>query len=249
MATTTRPADTITSSYAPASRELRNCCCIGSTRSSRRSADVDLDYLWIWPYDQGGCTCSRLQALGRQWLPAHGRADLAALQAGLSRGPGDPVQLVLSTTLRMASGKGWIAPSVFAPIGSITCSQMTMAIVSRPIPWSMGRPGGLPMVDFPEISMYSASPWGGFGANPFPDHLQALWAERRVRPGRRLSLFRGDLRGYQQGHLRPVLLATGQAGLGHGARVYSFRVRGERRGADRTRCRHPGAQPATASAG
>ena len=23
--------------------------------------------------------------------------------------------------------------------------------------------------------MYRASPWGGFGANPFPQHLQALW--------------------------------------------------------------------------
>jgi hypothetical protein len=38
-----------------------------------------------------------------------------------------------------------------------------------------GAPGGLPMVGFPEISMYRATPWGGFGSNPFPQHLQTLW--------------------------------------------------------------------------
>ena len=42
-------------------------------------------------------------------------------------------------------------------------------------PLRYGVPGGLPMVGFPEISMHKASPWGGYGANPLPQHLQALW--------------------------------------------------------------------------
>ena len=32
---------------------------------------------------------------------------------------------------------------------------------------------GKPIVSFPEISMYRATPWGGFGANPFPKALGA----------------------------------------------------------------------------
>jgi hypothetical protein len=36
-------------------------------------------------------------------------------------------------------------------------------------------PGGLPLVGFPEISMWGALPWGGFGANPLPAHYQEIW--------------------------------------------------------------------------
>jgi hypothetical protein len=36
-------------------------------------------------------------------------------------------------------------------------------------------PGGFPLLSFPEISMWGATPWGGFGANPLPAHHQQLW--------------------------------------------------------------------------
>lgn len=36
-------------------------------------------------------------------------------------------------------------------------------------------PGGKPIIGFPEISMQGCTPWGGFGANPYPDRLQADW--------------------------------------------------------------------------
>ena len=36
-------------------------------------------------------------------------------------------------------------------------------------------PGGFPLLSFPEISMWGAGPWGGFGANPLPTHHQELW--------------------------------------------------------------------------
>jgi len=36
-------------------------------------------------------------------------------------------------------------------------------------------PGGFPLLSFPEISMWGAIPWGGFGANPLPAHHQQLW--------------------------------------------------------------------------
>ncbi len=36
-------------------------------------------------------------------------------------------------------------------------------------------PGNLPLLNFPEISMWGSSPWGGFGANPLPERFQNLW--------------------------------------------------------------------------
>jgi len=34
---------------------------------------------------------------------------------------------------------------------------------------------GLPVVGFPEISMYGTFPWGGFGATPLTERAQAHW--------------------------------------------------------------------------
>lgn len=36
-------------------------------------------------------------------------------------------------------------------------------------------PGGLPLLNFPEISMHFREPWGGTGANPMPARFQGLW--------------------------------------------------------------------------
>jgi hypothetical protein len=50
-------------------------------------------------------------------------------------------------------------------------------------PLEMGVPGGLPLLNFPEISMWGQGPWGGYGANPLPGRLQRLWDQT----GRKLS--------------------------------------------------------------
>ena len=40
-------------------------------------------------------------------------------------------------------------------------------------------PGGLPLLNFPDISMYGQNPWGGYGANPHPGRLQQRWDETK----------------------------------------------------------------------
>jgi hypothetical protein len=42
-------------------------------------------------------------------------------------------------------------------------------------PLEVGVPGQLPLLNFPEISMWGNWPWGGFGANPLPSRFQRLW--------------------------------------------------------------------------
>ncbi len=36
-------------------------------------------------------------------------------------------------------------------------------------------PGGMPILNFTEFSMYAMEPWGGFGANPMPATIQQRW--------------------------------------------------------------------------
>jgi hypothetical protein len=36
-------------------------------------------------------------------------------------------------------------------------------------------PGKLPLINFPEISMWGQGPWGAYGANPLPKRFQKLW--------------------------------------------------------------------------
>ena len=46
-----------------------------------------------------------------------------------------------------------------------------------PLDVGNGSVGGLPMVNFPEVSMWGRSPWGGWGANPLPNRFEGLWQQ------------------------------------------------------------------------
>jgi hypothetical protein len=43
--------------------------------------------------------------------------------------------------------------------------------------------GNLPILGFPEISMYNTFPWGGFGATSLPNHLLGQWQKAKNRLG------------------------------------------------------------------
>ena len=53
----------------------------------------------------------------------------------------------------------------------------TMSAVPGGFEWiqAHGKVGGLPTLDFPEYSMFSGCPWGGYGANPVPQAMQSDW--------------------------------------------------------------------------
>jgi hypothetical protein len=54
---------------------------------------------------------------------------------------------------------------------------MTAPTMARPLDHGGGMVGGKQLLNFPEISMWGRSPWGGWGANPMPTRFQALWDE------------------------------------------------------------------------
>jgi hypothetical protein len=137
-------------------------------------ADVDLDYLWIWPYDQGGCTCAACKPWGTNGFLRMAEPIAQRFRRQFPRG-----KVILSTWYfdHFTDGEWAGLDEAFATPPAWVDYLLADDYGDRfpEYPLVHGAPGGLPMVGFPEISMYRATPWGGFGANPFPQHLQSLW--------------------------------------------------------------------------
>ena len=146
-------------------------------------AENSLDFLVHWPYDEGGCACADCQPWGSRGylklsreLTDLGRAYFPGLKAVLSTWmfdtPPEGEWQGLSTAL--AQGNGWL--------------DYILADAHEDFPrypLDVEVPGGLPLLNFPEISMWGNSPWGGVGANPLPGRFQRLWEQvrKRVRGG------------------------------------------------------------------
>ncbi len=140
--------------------------------------DLGLDYLWIWPYDQGGCTCGRCAPWG-----VNGFLRMAGPIAERFRRAAPSGKVILSTWYfdHFIDGEWQGLAEAFAQRPPWVDCLMVDDYGDRfpEFPLAQGAPGGLPMVNFPEISMYACDPWGGYGANPFPRHLQSLWDQTR----------------------------------------------------------------------
>ena len=127
---------------------------------------VGLDYLMLWPYDQGGCTCARCYPWGSK-----GFWEIAKKQAALARAHFPDVEIIFSCWRFDHFTEGeWdaVIPRLQREGEWI---DRIMIDINTQLPEGL-RDVGKPIVSFPEISMYRATPWGGFGANPFPMALQ-----------------------------------------------------------------------------
>ena len=133
-----------------------------------------LDMVCIWPYDQGGCACERCRPWGAGGF-LHAAREIGALFR--DRHPGGRV--ILSTWLfDFADDQGEWRGLYEALERDATWVDAVLADGHDAFPrWPLERPlpGGLPMVNFAEISMGGMGPWGGCGVNPRPRHWQDMW--------------------------------------------------------------------------
>jgi len=145
-------------------------------------SDISLDHLWIWPYDQGGCGCERCKPWG-----ANGFLFIAEKVSRLFRRSFPEAKVILSTWLfdwteDLGEWEG-LARAFETPPDWVDYILAGSHSGFPSYPLERGVPGGLPLLDFPEISMWEMLPWGGFGANPMPQRLQRIWE----RTGSRLA--------------------------------------------------------------
>lgn len=139
----------------------------------RAFADVRVEYLWVWPYDQGGCKCDACAPWGANGFLRNGEAV-----ARLVRRVMPNTKIVLSTwCFDYWDKREWPGlAKVFERRPDWVDYLMADSHGEFPrYPLEQGVPGGLPMLNFPEISMFNNSPWGGYGAIPAPARFQGIW--------------------------------------------------------------------------
>ena len=141
---------------------------------------IEFEYLWIWPYDQGGCTCAQCAPWG-----ANGFVKLATRLGEQFRQTHPRAKIILSTwgfdTFTTGEWDGlhraFVTPPDWADYLMVDLRHGPGATFLS----QHGAPGGLPLLDFPEISMMGMTPWGGFGANAMPKFWGEYWAGARSR--------------------------------------------------------------------
>jgi hypothetical protein len=132
-----------------------------------------LDYIVFWPYDEGGSGSAECWPWGARGFP-----QLSKEISGLARAMYPRCQTVLSTWMYDTPPAGeWEGLTrLVAADRSWVDYILADAHEDFPrYPLDHGVPGNLPLLNFPEISMWGMSPWGGYGASALGSHLQHLW--------------------------------------------------------------------------
>ena len=130
-----------------------------------------------WPYDEGGCACPDCRPWGCNGFL---RLSRQLTYLGQEFFPG--LKSVLSTWMFDTPLEGeWQGLSA-ALAADLTGVDYILADAHEDFPrypLDVEVPGSLPLLNFPEISMWGNWPWGGVGANPLPQRFQSLWDQVR----------------------------------------------------------------------
>lgn len=151
---------------------------LGEEIDAFKKRQVELDYFVVWPYDQGGCGCKQCTPWGSNGYLKMTKKISAMVAKKLPK-----AKLVQSTWLYdVVEDEGEWAGLAAAykkekpPVDYILADSHE---TFPKYPLNNPSPGGLPLINFPEVSMWECFPWGGFGANPLPERFQKLWASVR----------------------------------------------------------------------
>lgn len=141
--------------------------------------DIGIDYVLAYPYDAGGCGCAQCWPWG-----ARGFVSISKEYSRLARERYPDMQFIAATwcfdVCDTPDGEYEGLDQVLREDAGWVDYLMTDAHGDFPRwPLEHGSPGGLPMVNFAEISMWGRFPWGGYGANPLPERYQRLWNQSK----------------------------------------------------------------------
>jgi hypothetical protein len=148
--------------------------------------DIGLDWIVFWPYDEGGCGCHDDWPWGGKGFPR-----ISSQVATMARRIYPKLRSIVSTWTfdkPVVNGSEYDGMDRFikrefanSTDGS---SNFSFAMVDDhgdfptwPLEHGGGKLGGLPLLNFPEISMWGRAPWGGWGANPLPNRFEGLWKQ------------------------------------------------------------------------
>lgn len=147
----------------------------GRTFEFFKEKGVMLDFLCFWPYDEGGCGCEKCYPWG-----GNGYLYAAKQITKLAKTYFPNLRIVLSTWLFDTPDTGeWkaLAKSLEQRNDWVDYILADSHEDFPEYPLQHGVPGNLPLLNYPEISMWKLHPWGGYGANPLIDRFEMLWTQ------------------------------------------------------------------------
>ncbi len=139
-------------------------------------AEEGVEYILTWPYDEGGCGCKDCRPWGAGGY-LNGCIELRKEAMALY----PEVKFIISTwAFDVPEDEGEFAGLYERLQGDMAWADYLMVDAHREYPrYPLEHKLIKPIVNFPEISMWGLSPWGGFGANPLPTRFQRIWNDSK----------------------------------------------------------------------
>jgi len=154
----------------------------GAMLNMPRYAKIGLDYIIFFPYDEGGCSCEMCAPWGGNGFYRMSKRIFHDLKKEAC----PDAKAILATwhfnfTINDKRDFPWLDRAIREDkaLGNDWVSYI-MLETRNGIPDYIkehGIPGGCRAVDFPEITMLKADPWGGYGAVCTPDYINGIWGK------------------------------------------------------------------------
>lgn len=139
------------------------------------ASDLMPKYVWIWPYDQGGCGCEKCKPWG-----SNGFMLCADRLSDLTKNKLPGAKIILSTWFFDPDEWRSILENDAQRLDAFDVLLMELGHQPYGVPPTEDIAAlKMPIVGFPEISMEGMWPWGGFGANPQPSRFSGAWQEAK----------------------------------------------------------------------
>lgn len=153
---------------------------IAKNQAGVLDAFKQVDFIWTWPFDQGGCDCDKCKPWGSNGFikvseqlarlfherSPKGRVWMSTWLFDSHDADGQIQGERLATNVEYAGLMKYLRekqPDWMAGIIAGACGDfLPPPLLERP------SPDRYPLTTFPEISMYMMNPWGSCGANPLP---------------------------------------------------------------------------------
>jgi len=127
-------------------------------------AELQLDYLCFWPYDQGGCGCGACAPWATKTYPEL-CVELEKILKSILPG----CRTIVSAW--MFSESEWNTLLDYWKNNPEFCEYLLEEFLQKPV--------AQPFLGFPEISMKGMYPWGGFGASVLARYQQQHWDSQK----------------------------------------------------------------------
>ena len=132
---------------------------------------LEIDYFNHWPFDEGGCECDKCKPWG-----GNGFLRLIERLHALNVKAHPNVKTMVSTWV--FHDDDW--DGLYKWLEKVDWVDYILADSHREFPkypLEHPVPKGIPIVTFPEISMWGRDPWGGYGATALPKRFTRLFRQ------------------------------------------------------------------------